>query len=114
VAGGFQEGDIVAGLANGGRILGIFVVERSLPGGPGYIVYLRSSWRRGFHGLRTYRHRSDRIYRDLDRLVRLIRDEFGYRGPITLFVAGAPELRRFRALLPDDSADTVLSSSEVP
>jgi hypothetical protein len=102
LAGGFQEGDIVSGLADGGRILGIFVVERSVRGGTGYVAYLRTSWRRGFHGLRTYRDKSDRLYRDLDRLVRLIRDEFKYRGPITLLVEGAPELRRFRAVMPQD------------
>ena len=112
LAGGFQEGDIASGLAAGGRILGIFVVERALSGGPGYIAYLRASWKRGFHGLRTYRDRSDRVYRDLDRLVRLIRDEFGYSGPITLLVAGAPELRRFRALLPEDGRDSVSSNSQ--
>ena len=111
LAGGFEEGDIASGLAAGGRILGIFVVERALSGGPGYIAYLRASWKRGFHGLRTYRNRSDRVYRDLDRLVRLIRDEFGYSGPITLLVAGAPELRRFRALLPEDGRDSVSSDS---
>ena len=114
MAGGVQEGDITSGIADGGRILGIFVVERSLPGGPGYIAYLRTSWKRGFHGLRTYRGKSDRVYRDLDRLVRLIRDEFGYRGPVTLLVAGAPELRRFRALLPEDSADILPNSQPHP
>jgi hypothetical protein len=111
LVGGIEEGEIASGLANGGRILGIFAVERRLPGRPGYVVYLRTTWNRGFHCLKTYRGRSDRVYRDLDRLVRLIRDEFRYGGPITLFVAGASELRRFRALLPQDGAKTALSHS---
>ena len=114
MAGGFQEGDIAAGLADGGRILGIFVVERSFAGGPQYIAYLRTSWKRGFRGLRTYRDRSDRVYRDPDQLVRLVRDEFGYRGPINLFVAGAPELQRFRALMPQDGPEPVSSPSHPP
>ena len=109
MAGGLQEGDIALGLAEGGRILGIFVVERALPAGPGYIAYVRTSWKRGFHALRTYRDRSDRMYRDLDRLVHLIRDAFQFSGPVTLHVAGAPELRRFRTPLPRDSADPSLS-----
>ena len=103
MAAGLEEADVRTGLAEGGRILGIFVVERMLPNGPGYVAYLRTSWKRGFHALQTYRGRSDRVYRDLDRLVRLIRDEFEYGGPITLSTAGAPELLRFRALLPWDS-----------
>lgn len=109
LAAGLEESDIRSGLAEGGRLLGVFIVERPLRGGPGYIAYLRTSWKRGFRGLRTYRARSDRVYRDLDRLVRLIRDEFNYGGPITVSVAGAPELRRFRALLPRDTESTLVS-----
>jgi hypothetical protein len=114
LAAGFEEADVRSGLAEGGRILGIFIVERMLPNGPGYIAYLRTSWKRGFHALQTYRGRSDRVYRDLDRLVRLIRDEFEYGGPITLSSAGAPELRRFRALLPRDSGGTRAGRSVPP
>ena len=111
MAAGLQEGDIALGLAEGGSILGVFIVERTLPGGPRHIAYVRTSWKRGFHALRTYRDRSDRMYRDLDRLVRLIRDEFRYSGPVTLYIAGAPELRRFQALLPRDSTDPPLSDA---
>jgi hypothetical protein len=111
LAGGFEEADVRSGLAGGGRIPGIFIVERMLPNGPGYIAYLRTTWKRGFHAFQTYRGRSDRVYRDLDRLVRLIRDEFEYGGPITLSIAGAPELRRFRALLPRDSGGTLAPPS---
>lgn len=100
---GLQEGDIQAGLKDGGQISGSFIVERKSADGPAYVVYFRTSWKRGFHALRTYRDRSDRVYRDLGRLLRLIRDEFKFQGPVTIFVAGDPELRRFRALLPQDS-----------
>ena len=114
MAAGFEEADVRSGLAEGGRILGIFIVERMLPNGPEYIAYLRTSWKRGFHALQTYRGRSDRVYRDLDRLVRLIRDEFEYGGPVTLSIAGAAELRRFRTLLPRDSGGTLASRSVAP
>jgi hypothetical protein len=97
-----QEGDIQAGLKSGGHVHGSFIVERRATDGPVYVVYLRTSWKRGFHALRTYRDRSDRVYRDLGRLLRLIRDEFQFQGPVTIFVAGDPELQRFRALLPQD------------
>ena len=104
MATGLEEQDIHSGLGEGGRILGVLVVEHSARRGPKYVAYIRTSWKRGFHVLRTYRRRSDRVYRDLDRLVRLIRGEFKYYGPITLHVEDAPELRRFRAFLPRDSA----------
>jgi hypothetical protein len=99
LAAGLREGDIQARLREGGRIQGIFVIERSAPDGAKYVAYLRTTWKRGFHALQTYRGKSDRIYRDLDRLLRLVRDEFRYTGSIALFVAGDPDLQRFRALL---------------
>jgi hypothetical protein len=102
LAAGLREGDIQARLREGGRIQGIFVIERSAPDGAKYVAYLRTTWKRGFHALQTYRGKSDRIYRDLDRLLRLVRDEFRYTGSVTLFVAGDPDLQRFRALLPQD------------
>jgi hypothetical protein len=102
LAAGLREGDIQARLREGGRIQGIFVIERSAPDGPKYVAYFRTTWKRGFHALQTYRGKSDRIYRDLDRLLRLVRDEFRYTGSVTLFVAGDPDLQRFRALLPQD------------
>ena len=102
---GLEEHDIRSGLGQGGSILGIFVVESSAHRGPKYVAYIRTSWKRSFFALRTYRGRSNRMYRDLDRLVRLIRDEFRYRGPITIHIEGAPELRRFRAFVRKDGAD---------
>jgi hypothetical protein len=102
LAAGLREGDIQARLREGGRIQGIFVIERSAPDGPKYVAYFRTTWKRGFHALQTYRGKSDRVYRDLDRLLRLVRDEFRYTGSVTLFVAGDPDLQRFRALLPQD------------
>ena len=42
--------------------------------------------------LRTFRDRSDRVFRSLDKLVSLLREEFHYRGEISLFVAGDGKL----------------------
>ena len=53
--------------------------------------------------LRTYGNKRDRRYRDLDRLVRLIRDSYGFKGCITLFEQGDPKLQRYAALDPADS-----------
>jgi hypothetical protein len=100
----WQEADIKAGLRDGGAVVGVFVVARAEPRRVGFVAYIRADWARGFRPLRTFRDRSDRIFRSLDKLVGLLRDDFHYSGEITLFVAGDESLRRFRALLPTDMA----------
>ena len=92
---GIQECEIQEGLREGGRVTGFFVVDRSNGGAPEFVGYLRGTWTREFHILRTFRDKSDRVYRDLSRLVHLARFEFGYTAPIIVYAAGAPELRRF-------------------
>ena len=99
---GFEEADIRAGLRDGGSILSAFIVAR--PGGAWndieYVAYLRTSWRRGYHILQTRRKRSEKIYMGagLGRLVWLLRQEFGFRAPLTLYEAGGDALQRFVGL----------------
>lgn len=98
----FQEGDIKAGVRDGGHVRSVFIIARPAERGSGYIPYIRVDWTRGFRPLRTFRDKGDRVYRDLNRLVGLLRVEFAYLGEISLFISGDPELRRFRTLLPTD------------
>jgi hypothetical protein len=105
---GFKEGDIASGLAAGGRILGIFVVERALSGGPKYILPASKLEARVSRS-QDVSHRSDRVYRDFDRLVLLIRDEFGYSGPITLPCCGRTRIATVPGALPEDGRDSVSS-----
>jgi len=100
----WQEADIKAGIRAGGSVVGIFIVARKDERGEGFVAYIRTGWARGFRPLRKFRHKSDRVFRSLDKLVRLIRDEFHYTGEIALYPAGDEGLRRFRALLPSDQA----------
>ena len=74
------------------------------PRGKRWMAYLRTSWTRGFLPLQTYRGRSDRAFRSLDRLVSFLREDFRYEGEISLFMPGDPGLERFRILLPTDRA----------
>jgi hypothetical protein len=108
----WQEADIKAGIRAGGSVVGVFIIARTDERGPGFIAYIRAGWARGFKPLRTFRDRSDRVYRSLDKLVSLLRDEFHYSGEISLFVAGDQGLRRFRALLPADLAALGLETSQ--
>ena len=103
-ASGIQECEIQEGLREGGRVTGFFVVDRSNGGAPEFVGYLRGTWKREFHILRTFRDKSDRVYRDLSRLVHLARFEFGYTAPISVYAAGAPELRRLAGVCERDRA----------
>ena len=100
---GLQEAELREGLANSGCIRGLFVVER-----PGvedersdYVVYIRPSWARGYRILRTWRDRSDRSFRDFNRLLQTVRG-FGHAASITVYRAGSPELAKFRGVLARD------------
>jgi hypothetical protein len=109
-----QEGDIRQSLQEGGYIRNAFVIEREAEGACEYVLYLRPSWRRGFLPLRTWQDKSDRKWRDLDRALHLLRRDFGYRGVIPIYLAGDPELARYRALGNRDSPKLDGASLMVP
>jgi len=102
VSEGFEEADIRAGLREGGSILSAFIVARpaNVQRDVEYVAYLRTSWRRGYHILQTRRKRTDKIYMGagLGRLAWLLRQEFGFRAPLTLYEAGSDALQRFVGL----------------
>ena len=98
----YETADIKAGLARGGRILGIFIVSRRTAEGVGHVAYFRTDFARGFLPLKAFRGKSERVYKSVDSLLGLIRDDFGYAGEILLFLAGDEALRRFKALLPTE------------
>ena len=100
--GGIQEGEIRQSMAEGGRLTGLFVVDRSAANGPDFVCYIRGSWSPGYRLLRTFRGRSARAYRDVSRLLHTARYEFDYSAPIVIYAAGAPELRRFPGVWPND------------
>ena len=51
---------------------------------PKYAVFLLPSWRRGYCILHVHWPARPRLYRDLDRLLVLIRFDYGYTGTIAL------------------------------
>lgn len=98
MATGLQEGEIRQALQEGGRIRNVLVVTKGIGRAVEHLAYLRASWRRDFLPLRTWNDRGDRTYRDLDRLLTLIRVDFGFAGCIPVYIAGDPELARYKAL----------------
>ena len=95
---GLQEIEIKSGLAAGGRIRNVFITAETVDGRALYRLYLRSSWSRHFLPLRSWADRSDRTYRELDRLITLVRDDFGFQDYIILYRADDPKLSRYRTV----------------
>ncbi len=89
-----------------GRILSAFVVAH--PGTTFYdttfVLYLRTDWRRGYHILKTRRKQRERIYAGggLGRIAWMLRSEFGFTEPFTVYPAGCEALHRFTGLRPVD------------
>ena len=71
-----------------------FVICRDQPRGKRWMAYLRASWTRGFLPLQTFRGRSDRAFRSLDRLVSFLQESSGTRAkspsscPVILGLSG--------------------------
>jgi hypothetical protein len=98
LARGLQEGEIKQELQSGGRLRNVIIITKAIGGTAEHLAYVRPSWRREFLPLRTWGDREDRTYKDFDRLLALLRGEFGYRGFIGLYMDGDPDLARYRAL----------------
>ena len=91
---GLQEREIRTRLGQGEHIRSVFVVEVQVDGCTEYLPYFRTSWSPTFRPMRTSRSRIDRSYKEPGRLFQLIRD-FGFTGPIVMFLAGTDHLGRF-------------------
>lgn len=95
-----QQTEVRSGLIKGGRLRSVVVITTEDQDGPVHHPFLHPSWRDGYARLATWKGRSERKYRDLDRLVRLFRGEFSYDGRIILYRAGDAALRRLPGLEP--------------
>lgn len=105
MARGLQEGEIRQELQSGGHLRNVLIITKTFKDGPEHLAYVRPSWRREFLPLRTWGDKEDRTYRDLDRLLALLRDDFGYNGFIALYMDGDPDLARYSALSVGEGAD---------
>lgn len=95
---GLQEAEI----RESGNIIGMVVVERSDESGVEYAPYFSTLWRPEFRILRTAKNRSDRTYKDFRRLLQFARWDCGYHGPVTVYGAGAAELKQIQGIKPED------------
>ena len=86
---GITHAEIVRGIADGGYIRGV-MLEAQEPNmrAAQYAVYVLGTWQIGYTVFHIAHAPRPRLFRDLDRLVEMLRFEFRYRGPITLRLAG--------------------------
>jgi hypothetical protein len=105
LAKGLQEGEIRQELQSGGHLRNVLIITKAVKGADEHLAYIRPSWRREFLPLRTWGDKDDRFYKDLDRLLLLLRDDFGYRGFIGLYMDGDPDLARYSVLSESGETD---------
>ena len=90
----FEEADLRAGLKDGGKLLGAFIIARAEDE---FVVYIRANWKRGrgFRIIRTWRGTSgDRTFKNLQSAWLFIR-KFGFLGQVMVFPLGDPDLKQF-------------------
>lgn len=99
---GLQESEIQEKIRDGERIVGMIVVERSDDSGFEYAPYFSTSWRPGYCIFRTSKNRSDRTYKDINRLLQFVRSDCDYGGPVTVYAAGAQDLNQLHGIKQSD------------
>lgn len=93
------EGDLRAGLGRGGVIeRAVVVTQRGSGGLAEHVPLLLPSWRRGYVAIGLFRPPGVRAWRDLDRLLRFLRDDLGYALPVSLHVEDCPRLAELRSI----------------
>ncbi len=96
---GLQEVDIRCGIQRGGYIRNILVISRphKIKNTIEYIVWIHPSWLRGFYPFCSHRGRSMRSYKDPSLFFIHCRDDWNYRGSITLRLYDDPKVLIFQS-----------------
>lgn len=109
------EADLREGLLRGGRIEAVVVVaRRDADGGVDHVPYLLPSWRRGYVAIALFRGPGVRGWRDLDQLLRFLRDDMGYALPVSLYEEDCPRLARLRSVLPRSATTKHVKADHSP
>lgn len=88
--------EITEKVKEGGRLRGTILEAQDDSRQPRYAVFILSNWRKGYCVLHVHWPARPRLYVDLDRLLVLIRFEYGYTGTIALKRASdAPDGKRY-------------------
>ena len=98
---GIREAEMRASLQTGERIQHFMVVRREAGEDVEYVVYLRVSWRAGYHVLMFAHAEKERRFRTFE-AVQQFAVRFDYLGPMVVYRAGDSALARFRGVLVSD------------
>jgi hypothetical protein len=101
---GLSLSDLQEQLKGGGRITGVVVVERPDGAATRYVPYFATTWRHGYSVMKAHDNKSDRTYKDLVRLMQLLRVEFAYAGAVTIYASGVTELQAIPGIKTEDLA----------
>lgn len=77
----------------------VVVARRDEADGVEHVPYVLPSWRRGYVAIGLFRGPGVRAYRDVTRLVRFLREDLGFHGPISLHEEDCPKLAKLRSFL---------------
>ena len=81
--------EITEHLGTGGHIKAAIVEAQDDRADPRYAVFLLASWRSSYHVLRVHWPARPRLFKDVDRLLALLRMAYGFKGPVAVTVASA-------------------------
>lgn len=105
--------EIMRGLAEGGYIRGIIVEAQDRTSRtPSYAVYVLATWRPGYSLFNIAFPHRPRFFRDLDRLMELIRFELQFEGNVNIRLAGdrvGQKIGRLRSVSTSASKPEALS-----
>ena len=79
--------EITERLGTGGHIKAAIVEAQDDCATPRYAVFVLASWRSSYHVLRIHWPARPRLFRDVDRLLALLRMAYGFKGPVAFTVA---------------------------
>ena len=82
-----SHAEITGNLGNGGHLKGAIIEAQDDCADPRYAVFLLASWRSSYHVLRVHWPARPRLFRDLGRLMALLRMAYGFKGPIAHTIA---------------------------
>ncbi len=86
--------EITEQLERGGRLRGATIEAQDDGPAPKYAVYLLVSWRRPYCILNVFGALRPRLFREISRLLVMIRSDYQYRGMIAMTLASDTEGRR--------------------
>lgn len=93
------DGEVRTALSREGHVERVIVLaQRAEQGRTDFIPYLVVTWRRGYVAIGKWNGQGARAWRDLTRLVSFLREDFRYHGPITVYEADDPQLRKLSTI----------------